>query len=274
VLRNAEGGLNLLRLKSEYRKFSKELNQIYESEYKRIFFSELNKIYVALTRPEYELYGFIPKRTANSFNLGQFLIPQEYYESGTRIEYKEEKDEDAVMRDIPPSVYSNWIDYLKDEFQQLSEIKNHTNRLQGEVMHYIFEHIGNLSLVDDVQSVMNQALKNAQRKYPDVEDWKYYKDRLESIIAEEVLKPYFYCGESEVFTEREIVDAHGLTKRFDRLIINDQDAWVVDYKSSNEDQEGNRQQVSEYMEIVRDIYPKLNISGYIIYIDSAEVEQV
>lgn len=274
VLKDTDEGISLLRLKSEYRKFSEDLNLLYETEYKKIFFSELNKIYVALTRPKYELYGFIPKRTANSFNMARFLIPQEYYERGVRADYQTEQADDAITRDIPPSVYSDWIDYLKDEFQQLSEIKNRKSRLQGEVMHFILARIGDLGCVDDQQGVIDCAVGAARCQYPDVEDWPFFKDRLNKLIGAEALKPYFYCDQAQVFTEREIVDVHGRTKRCDRLIVFGSEVWIVDFKSTKDVEDRDRQQIQEYKEILKGIYPKKMIKGFLIYLDRLEAEEI
>ncbi|MDZ4243183.1 MAG: 3'-5' exonuclease, partial [Candidatus Omnitrophota bacterium] len=68
VLQKEADSVRLLRLKSKYYNYSDELYAIYAREYKKNFLSELNNIYVALTRPQYELYVFLSNKVGQHHN--------------------------------------------------------------------------------------------------------------------------------------------------------------------------------------------------------------
>ena len=88
------------------------------------------------------------------------------------------------------------------------------------------------------------------------------------------MQRFFYCGDAEVFTEKEIVNSFGHTKRCDRLIITDDEVWIVDFKSTKDVEGHDRKQIQEYEVILQDIHPKKTIKGFLIYLDHFEVEEI
>lgn len=275
VLERDDSSLRLLRLKKAYRGFNEALNQIYALEYKKAFLSELNSIYVALTRAQYELYGLIPKKIGNSFNFVKFLIPETVYTKGQQISYEEKPSgaQDSVSLQIPPSAYHDWIDYLKDEFQSLEELKARRQILEGEIIHSVLSLIGNLSTADQ-ERVVNNALEETQRRFSYPTDFTGYGALIRRLLKQEQLKPFFYCGEAHVLTEQEIVTAAGQTKRIDRLIVQGRQVWVVDYKTGAERHAEYEEQLKGYMTLVADVYPDYQIRGFLIYLDELRVEEV
>lgn len=265
--------IELLRIKQEHREFSDDLQEIYSREYKDIFLSELNSIYVAMTRSHYELYGFIPKKIGQGFNLAQFLIPEDCRIQGAQRKYEAKKKKDAPVVDIPPSKYPDWIDYLKDEFLDKDQWHHREKIRKGEVMHAILAVIGNLH-GEDKQKVACRAMEEAKLQFPHLEDWGEYEAWLIKFLEHENMQRFFDCEGAEVFTEKEIINKVGHTKRCDRLIVTENEVWVVDYKSAKSDEGGYREQVEEYKEILRGIYPKRKIQGFLIYMDCCEIEEV
>jgi len=267
IMQREEFSTELLRLKSKYLKFSEELYQIYAREYKESFLSELNNIYVALTRPEKELYAFIPKKVGNSFNLLKFLIPEEIYEQGQKVKkvpdpFLKKKVPDPFL---PLSNYQDWIGYLKEEFCQYDQFKNREQRFKGEVMHYILSLIGDLTQ-EDVQKVVQKAVEEAQHKFSEVSDWEEYKNDILKFLEREEVTPFFWCEEAEVFTEKEIIDTFGHAKRIDRLIITNEEVWIVDYKTGQDSEGRNEQQMEEYEGILKDMYPDKKVKGFLVYL--------
>ena len=49
---------------------------------------------------------------------------------------------------------------------------------------------------------------------------------------------------------------------------------MVDYKSSKGEFEKDRQQVGEYLGLVRQLYPGLKVSGYLIYLDNLDLAEI
>ena len=63
-----DSSLRLANLNKEGALNSQVLNRLYRGEFKKALIDELNCIYVAFTRPKYELYGFIPEKASGARN--------------------------------------------------------------------------------------------------------------------------------------------------------------------------------------------------------------
>ena len=74
--------------------------------------------------------------------------------------------------------------------------------------------------------------------------------------------------------EQEIVDAQGKIRRLDRLIVMPDESWVVDFKSSRAGREQHGAQVKEYCALIKGMYPKRGVKGFLIYLDDGGVEEI
>ena len=271
ILRQHDEHMELLRIKTKYLKFSDDLYSIYRQEYKVAFCSELNSMYVALTRPKNELYGFIPKRAGNGSNCAQFLIPEDHYVQGKQQHYESAGPGAAATVKVPPPDYPDWIDYLKDEFLDDGHLRNRPQRLKGEIMHYILSQVGNLS-DGEQETIIDRALEQAKFHFARAGGWDEYRTWLEELLAHQDMKRFFYCDDAEVWTEREMVNAAGHTKRSDRLIVFENEIWIVDFKSAKDPNAPYQAQVGEYKDILQGIYPQHTVKGFLIYLDCFEAE--
>ena len=234
---------------------------------------ELNSIYVALTRPQYELYVFIPEKSAASVNKARFLIPQVYEWGKKKIYTGTKKIEASAFIDISPSTYKDWVAFLKDEFQDLSALRNREKIMHGNIMHSILSFFGDLNKKDkDV--LLDQAIDKSRRLYPSVKDFSYFKKKINALFAKEDIKQFFYLSSGYVEQEKEIVNSFGELKRIDRLVVTESQVWVIDFKSSAEDNGEYYEQIKEYISIVTKIYPEHKIRGFLIYLDELRVEEV
>ena len=282
-------------VKDESLDFSAELKNRYIDEYKKAFIDELNAVYVAFTRAKYELYVFTPlvmgrrrcptvasgnlslagftQKTASRGNsLAGLLIPEENFERGERISYKNNNNQKLLVKiKIALPRYQDWISFLKDEFEDESLVKRRGELIKGDILHFILSGIGNLS-GQDAQRIILHSLAQAKAKFPLVADWTGFEKSLRRIVEEESLKPFFFLGSARVFQEKELVDIYGHTKRIDRLIVRDDELWVIDYKSSKIEAPEYKKQVLEYMRLLKDLYPGLSSKGFIIYLDTLEID--
>ena len=234
---------------------------------------ELNTVYVDLTRAQYELYGFIPKKVGNSLNCARFLIPEGRFQCGGPKKYPAVHADDKVIVAISPAAYPDWIDYLKDEFCDAGELKNRQQRRKGEMMHFALERIGNFSAVDK-DRVIQAALEETEAHFTGAADWPECRKRLQQMLDQKELQPFFSCAQAEVFTEKEMVNAVGHTKRCDRLIIRSDEVWIVDFKSTRDSAGRDREQILEYREILQDVYAGRTIRGFLVYFDELKAEEV
>ena len=171
---------------------------------------------------------------------------------------------------LPPSVYKDWTGFLREEFEDTAVIRNRDKIFKGEVKHYLLSCLGNI-LGLDLDEAVSRALERTIARYPLVYPTEELEGFLRSLLSNPGLKKFFFAPEGCAYTEKELVDSRGNTRRIDRLIITKDEAWVVDYKSSRLEGEAGKKQLQEYMGLVRQIYPGLKVSGYLIYLDSLDV---
>ena len=90
---------------------------------------------------------------------------------------------------------------------------------------------------------------------------------LHSFITREDIRPYFYLPtDAQVFCEKEFVNAYGDTKRIDRLIVLEDEVWIVDFKLSLAAEDEHQKQMDGYIELVKQFYPKHKMSGHVLYL--------
>ena len=267
--------IELLRLKKKYYEYSEELYLIYRKEYVKAFLSELNNVYVSLTRACRELYAFVPKKVGSRFNILKFMIPQGFFVRGEKIEYLVHEKQKADLLKISQFKYRNWIEYLKDEYAGLDQISvgGQGQRLEGEIIHYILSFVGNLSN-ENIDDSLKRAGDRVSFEFPAAKEIEQCMDIVKGLINDKSLRTFFYCADSVVSTEKEVVDNKGCVRRLDRLIVSDDEVLIVDYKSSDEENEKDSKQVREYIEIMKKMYPGRKVKGFLIYVNSMKVQEV
>lgn len=269
-----DNSLSLVQLKKDYAAYSKKLGTEYKDEYVKSLIDELNNLYVALTRAKYEMYLFLPERTGKKKNMARSLISFETLERGAKREYKEQKTRgERPLIKLPLSQYSDWINVLRNEFIETPQLINRDKVLKGEIFHFILSRIGNL-FIQDKDECLSLAGKKAHLAFPYTKDLDDYISTVRDLLGAEKFKPFFYLEEGNLYQEKELIDSAGNTKRIDRLIITAKEVWVMDYKSSREGLETHREQIVEYMNIVKPLYPQLKTRCFLIYLDTLMVEEV
>jgi len=268
-----DGLLSLRRLDSKYAKLSSLIRTEYRKEYKKSFIDELNTIYVAFTRAQNELYIFIPHGMAWSSNAARFLITEDYFQRGKPRTYEADHRDDAVSLTIPSPFYKDWISFLKDEFVDPSTIKNRQSILRGEVLHTMLSYIGNLSQ-QDKEEALKYALDKARVGFAFIDDLAEFESIVRKLLDEKEAKRFFWVDDGQVYQEKEVVEASGFTKRIDRLILREKEAWVIDYKSRGESVLDFKEQLTAYLAIIRDLYPDKTVRGFIIFLEDIRIEEI
>ena len=266
--------LRLNRITKNHRLYSENLRQIYAQGYKKACIDELNKIYVALTRAQYELYIFVPKKSGTKNNKACFIIPSGIKEFGSKKSYEIKRvNAQQALMNIKPSMYTNWLELLEDDLSDRGLIKNKQKIAQGNVFHFVLSCVDNLCK-QNIKDVTEEAIEKSKVLYPKTVNFSFIKEKMALLVKQEDLKKFFYVPAGKIYREKEVVNSFGDLNRIDRLIVKEKEAWAVDYKSSRENQEEYERQVKEYMEIIKGIYPKLEVKGYIIYIDEMIGEEI
>jgi ATP-dependent exoDNAse (exonuclease V) beta subunit len=273
IIRDGEdGSLRLAQLKKDLIRFSDDLTKEYSKEYARALLDELNSVYVALTRAEDELYIFIPQKSGNSKNIALSLFDENAGEIGIkRVKEEKKKKEEEIMA-LGASEYSDWLSFLREETADGNELVNRRRLFEGEVCHRMLSFILDLS-GGDKDELIKDAVTKASHEYPELSAGDISKcgNKITALVKDKSLGHIFSPRGASVYNEMEVVDRNAMTKRMDRVIVTDKKAVVVDYKNSKGDYAA---QVKEYMSLLSDIYPGRAVEGYLLYLDTHELEKV
>jgi len=273
VVEEEKDSLSLLRLDKKYARLSPQILSKYREEYRKEFIDELNVIYVALTRPKSELYAFLPHGIKAANNVARFLLPQGTIQLGEPTTFRKPAKKESSTLPIKASQYWKWNEFLKEEFSEQTLLEKRENLLAGKVVHEILAAVGNLAK-DDREKSLQEGLSRAKDLFPLANGFSEHENMARKVLEAKELRPFFYLTDVEVYQEKEVVDNQGRTKRIDRLIIGKKEAWVVDYKTRQEPQLDYRQQIETYKAIIKELYPRLIVRGFIIYLDELRAEEV
>lgn len=258
----------ILRITRNHRYYSGFLNQVYSRAFKKACVDELNNLYVALTRARFELYAFIPKKSGPSVNKAGYFIDGEILERGVRKHsssyYRKGKEEQNLLS-ISPPLYKDWILSLYDEIRDAVPLNKREEKYAGTVAHFFLSCLGNMK-DRDYNLIMNVAREKTGNKYPYFEKLRSLEETVSRLVGRECLRGFFYVSDGDVYCEQEVIDMNGNSKRIDRLIVKKDDVWVIDYKNSPDLPEEHMEQVREYLDIVKGIYPGRKARGFIIYL--------
>lgn len=275
ILRDEGPSMALMRMKQKYLKFSDPLYAVYAEEYKKALVSELNNIYVAMTRACHELYAFIPQKTGQGFNWVNVLIPDECWMQGAPVKYELTVAHKGVVWALPCATFPHWIDYLKEEFSSTDDVRYRQQRLQGQIWHHCLAGIGNLYGSQDLEEMVRQLVNVAVGAFDAADESPMYYAQVMRVLTHEAFESIFYGQGDAVLNEKEIVNAKGHVKRLDRLILKaNGDVWVVDFKSRRERPEADFAQVREYCQCLREIYPHAKVIGKVLYGQELMLEDV
>ncbi|GHT63875.1 UvrD/REP helicase [Endomicrobiia bacterium] len=257
--------IKMLGISKDIAKFSTKAKKIYDTAKLNALLSELNMLYVSMTRAEYELYAIIPPKAGSSNNVASVLFGGEkIFVSGVKQKYNlNDNVKDDVFLDSFDKSYKDIQKYLIDEKKTSLDINDAAAK--GTIIHYALSTIVSLKN-ENIGDVINNAWNVTKRKFF-FENVDFVKEKLEKLFLSKEILSLFMYDKNEVYNEKEIVNANGESFRIDKLIISSGDAMIVDFKSSNYDEIKNRKQLRDYADLISEIYPSKRILSYIVDID-------
>lgn len=286
--KDKEGEMRLIHVLKSYVPWSDNLSQHYRTALKQALMAEFNTLYVALTRPVCELYACVPEHVnGNHVNRAKYLFSDEVIEFGVRLNknayFENARRSREPVETLLPSNYVFWMDKLNEKFTDISQIMNRKNILRGKVLHHMLSFIGNIASCD-LSELLKEAEIKARLMFPHVHNISDYTEEIRALVDQSDLSEIFSVIDGAVFTEKDIVTSNGRIKRLDRLIVQSTEVTVIDYKSAQYGllgEESNdslhnpyKVQVAEYVMILKELYPKHTIKGYLLYLNSKKLEPV
>jgi ATP-dependent exoDNAse (exonuclease V) beta subunit len=154
----------------------------------------------------------------------------------------------------------------------VEEIKNIKAARKGDALHYLFSQLKAVP-GKDLRAEIAPAAEKTGRFFPSFSALEMEEAAIR-IVSHPQYAEFFRPREAEVYTEKELVDLSGNTRRIDRLVIGAKEAWVIDYKSSRQGYTGHLRQIKEYAALAKGAYPGLRVKGFLLYLDASGVEQV
>ncbi len=268
----------------------------YASEIIYSFMDTINMLYVAFTRAKERIYGFgkVSKNKdgqaisdylyqaisesnklisdSNLINLTEFWDSNELtFKMGdeNKIFAKtSEQTKNFELLSYPSYDWTNNIAIIAHAEDLIAEtVETRRNAMKhGIIMHQIFEKI---SSPNDIDKVINEFAEQGKLSDFDIEEIK----RMFTKIFENKIVTSWFNDNWEVFSEKEILTRYGTTKIPDRVIANDKEIIVIDYKFGSKRPEHKRQ-IKTYSSLLKDIYPNKSISAYLLYVEKNIIEKV
>ncbi|MBF8295534.1 MAG: UvrD/REP helicase protein [Bacteroidetes bacterium] len=256
--------VRLVRLAKDVAEEVDELSGLYREKTLRQTVDDLNKLYVAFTRAEEEMYVI-------SVQAKRSKTPSEYLpESGYGPEMKP-----AVQRVAPKPEISVELshDLPRTPIRQVEYAGIAVAEARrGEFVHAVLEAIEYVG--PDIEARLAKAGERALVRIPFETDPMQLRDVLLSVIALSELRPYFLKSEGrDILNEQEFVGGDGALVRMDRVVVDPGAVTVIDYKTG-EEKPDYTEQVLKYMKILRSYYAGRSIHGLLVYVDQKLVRTV
>lgn len=247
----------------------------------------MNLLYVAFTRAEKALIIFAPEpKGAKEKTVAALLFKalsaddtlSKYWNEGSLLWIEgslEKSDESITPKDdhilsLESYEVSAWRQRLSLRLSADSPFKtdkfiDEASRKKGVLMHTLFAQIKYKS---EAEQVFSQAL---QRGVINQEEQTTISTQFYGLLNNPQIAAWFEEG-WEVKTEAPILIPNSRDVRIDRIMIKDDQAIVIDYKTG-EPREEDQEQVHTYMRILFSMN-FIKVEGFVLYLNTGEVTPV
>lgn len=230
-------------------KFKKKvfLREMPSEDYKRILtdevLSELNVVYVSITRARDELYILTEEG---------WVIPPSNYGEKIKVHYKKEVPKSYIEIET-----GNWMIRLSEKGRHLESIEER----MGNFMHKVLEFLPQKPTIKDLDAAIKKA--EAELGY-------YNEVEIVKKIFELPSLKYVLNQEGIVLCEREIA-YNGEIIKPDRVVITPEEVLLLEYKTGKRESV-HLEQVKKYKEALLEIYSK-PVRTWLVYLtEGAEVQ--
>jgi len=152
---------------------------------------------------------------------------------------------------------------------------NLEERLRGEFIHRVLSFIDGLdeNTESDLERIITRVNDELKTDFP----LEAMKKSLMEFLNHKELNPYFQALPGRIIKkEQEFSDPRGNLFRMDRVIFEEDQISVIDYKTGT-DRKAEKDYLSQlkhYVRILKEIYPGKKVEGVIAYVDLKEIRRV
>lgn len=263
VVREDDDGIQLMHVVKNQKEFHPELSEKYDKKEILRQLDDLNKLYVALTRAEQEMYVLSVK--GKQEEPSKFL-PENGFTIGKRtnaIKVKEEEEKEARIIFPRTRGISQTKSFTKIGLEETK---------RGDFIHDILSQISFITEFPEKQ--IQAAMENIKFKYhQEINANDTYTLIHKFINTDDVIEYFTARTNRVVLTEKEIVSSTGALFRVDRINVDSDIVTVIDFKTGSENSE-HAHQVKEYMKILAEKYHNKKIRGVLAYVDLGIVREM
>ena len=232
----------------------------------------LDVLYVAMTRPVEQLIMISNGAAAKQDSYPSFI------QNFLNINGKEEeavltlgeKRSVVINQDFrtEQGVFSieakakDWQKNLMLQAYSQPESKQNSPKVQGILIH---ELLAKIEMATDVDWVLEEACALGKI---DLNTTETFKQMLTDLVDHPVLKPFFRDFYT-VWNERDILIPDSENIRPDRLMENEHEMVLIDYKTGKPKNE-DRQQIEHYKNVVSQVFKYKKVKTYLVYIQAGK----
>lgn len=259
VVEERDGSAGLLRVSKEMAEKVTRLEKLMGQAQFRERIDLLNRLYVALTRAEKEMY-IVGIKKKDDEEPTRFL-PAQGYGRAEKPSVTPGSMKTATFVEPCHHTARKAVAVHSDESLASDE------RKRGDLIHRILSAIEYLADDTGVQisQVVERACAEARFEVPN----RNLEEAIQKFLSDPTVRECFARKEGRiVLREQELTNRYGALFRADRIVVDTLSATVIDFKTGgDEDEPEYLDQVSNYMFITREIYPERKVSGLIAYVD-------
>ena len=220
----------------------------------------LNTLYVAATRAREELYNLVV------LGKEEGLVFTLFEEGKWGRKGRREKG-----GEVPPKATPACIPQVREERRVLGERWTYGSWLEaqkGEAYHRVLEELEFLS--NRPEAEVSKAVERHRYEQMGFTDPETLKAKLLSFLKHESVKKWFEPKPGrKVLREAEFADENGDLLRMDRVVCDEKEVVVLDFKTGAE--KDYREQIVKYKGILKKVFPGKVVKGIVAYVDNGKV---
>lgn len=137
---------------------------------------------------------------------------------------------------------------------------------RGEVIHLALSLLSSPPSRRELETALRRALSLLGEDHG-AWDLEALLRPLEALFRVPEVRAWF---EAEAYPELEVVDGEGGLHRIDRVVLSGDGVEVIEYKVGQREP-WHRGQVKGYVELLRRVFPRREVKGWLVYVDEGVV---